>query len=276
VTEQGFVLPTADFDRDIAALAADARVAIDTIQAGGVETVLVDGMPVVPQHIGFGLSALRTVSETSGGQVSISNHGEQAIDRILNATGFGYVLGYTPTKPVEDGKFRRIKVEVSRRNVGVSYRRGYFSRAEPLSFDPRRTLATTRIVTAAANHDDVTDLKVSMKLRDVRQGDRRTVRVEGLVSADQLVFAKVGGSPDGDQLAALNVAVFCTDERGVSVGELWKTLDVRIPAARLAEARATGLPVFVDVPVTRRPIFVKLVVYDYGSDRLGSKYARMF
>ena len=275
LTEQGFLLPSADLDRDVAAIAADARVAIDTIQTGGVHTVLVDGMPQVPARIGFQLRALRTVAEISGGQVSTSTLAENAFNRILDATEFGYLLGYSPIATTADGRFRKIDVRVNRRNVQLSYRRGYDARPEPESFDPRRSLAMTRIVTAANYADDVRDLRLTMKTTDIRQDGIRHLKVDVTVTADRVVLAMAKG-PDGYRhLAALNVAVFCRDPEGRSLGEVWKTLDIPIPAADLDRIKTTGLTFTVEVPVTRPPTFVKLVVYDYGSDLIGSKFARI-
>ena len=169
LTEQGFLLPSADLDRDVAAIAADARVAIDTIQTGGVHTVLVDGMPQVPPRIGFQLRALRTVAEISGGQVSTSTLAETAFNRILDATGFGYLLGYSPVAATADGKFRQDRRPRQPPQRPVSYRRGYYARPAPESFDPRRSLAMTRIVTAANYADDVRDLRLAMKTTNIRQ-----------------------------------------------------------------------------------------------------------
>ena len=275
VTEQGFLLPSADLDRDVAAIAADARVAIDTIQTGGVHTVIVDGMPQVPPRIGFQLRALRTVAEISGGQVSTSTLAETAFNRILDATGFGYLLGYSPIAATVDGRFRKIDVRVNRRNVQLSYRRGYYARLEPESFDPRRSLAMTRIVTAANYADDVRDLRLAMKATNIRQDGIRHVKVDVTVTADRVVLAMAKG-PDGYRhLAALNVAVFCRDPEGRSLGEVWKTIDIPIPAADLDRIKTTGLTFTVEVAVTRPPTFVKLVVYDYGSDLVGSTYRRL-
>lgn len=275
LTEHGFLLPSADLDRDVAARAADARVAIDTIQTGGVHTVLVNGMPQVPPRIGFQLRALRTVSEISGGQVSTSTHADTAFDRILNATGSGYLLGYTPVTPLADGRFRRLEVRVNRRNVQLAYRRGYYARPEPEAFDPRRSLAMTRIGTAANYADDVRDLRIAMKTASVRQDGLRHVKVDVTVTADRLVLAVAKGPEGYRHLAALNVAVFCRDQEGRSLGEVWKTLDIPIPAIDLDKIKTTGLQFSVEVPVTRPPTFVKVVVYDYGSDLIGSKYTRM-
>ena len=185
--------------------------------------------------------------------MSTSSRAEAAFDRILNATGFGYLLGYTPATRLADGKFRKIEVRVNRRNVQMSYRRGFYARPAPESFDPRRSLAMTRIVTAANYPDDVRDLKIAMKTTDVRQDGIRHVRVDATVTTDRVVLA-VSRGPNGTRhLAALNVAVFCTDQEGRSLGELWKSLDIPVGRTSSTRSRPTASSSRVDVPVTRRP-----------------------
>jgi VWFA-related protein len=268
VTEQGFYLPSANGDRDVAAIASDARVAIDTFQTGGVATTMVggNGFPVMSPVAGFQLSALRTLSVNSGGQVSVSEKGTDAMDRIVRATEFGYVLGYAPADPKLDSKFRRIDVKVARKGVTLSFRHGYFARPAE-TFDPRKAIATTRMVGAANFGGDVPDLRLAVKVSDVKVGPTRTVMVETVVAADRIKFVKTARGA----LAAISQAVLCSDEYHTSVGELWRTVDVTVPLENLDEVRQNGLKLSISVPVTGRPVNVKVVVYDYGSDLLGTK-----
>jgi VWFA-related protein len=271
VTEQGFLLPSANDDHDVAALASDARVAIDTFQTGGVATHMEGGFAVVTPQNGFALRALRTVSETSGGQFSVSDRGADAINRIVHATEFGYVLGYAPANPALDGKFRKIKVEVRRKSVTVAFRHGYFARTDE-SFDPRKSIAMTRMVAAANFSGDVQDLKIRMKIADVRTGAGRTITVETTVPVDRLVFAKTAAG----SLVAISQAVLCTDVHGDSVGELWRTVDVNVPIEEYDRVRQTGITLSVSVPVTVPPAYVKVIIYDYGSDLLGTAKTRRY
>jgi VWFA-related protein len=267
VTEHGFLLPRADYDRDLATFAADARVALNTVQTGGVRTELVGGFPVV--RGGEQLAALRDVAERSGGQVSVSNRAEQAFDRILSSTGAGYLLGYTPSAP-PDGRTRRIEVEVKRRGVEVAHRRAYVARPSPGRFDPRESLAATRLLAAANFPDDVGDLKFAATLTDVR-APVRAVDVDIALQADRVIFAR-----DGDRyLAALNVAILAGDYYDRNVGQVWESRDIRIPADRIEAIRQGTLLITVRVPVRQAPVHVKIIVYDYGSDRIGMTTKRM-
>ena len=74
----------------------------------------------------------------------------------------------------------------------------------------------------------------------------------------------------------VSVARFCTDERWASVGEVWRmAVDVTVPDQLMEGLKRDGLKLRFEVPVLKRPIFVKGLVYDYGADLVGMTYIRM-
>ena len=265
VTEQGFYLPRADYERDMASLASDARVALDTVQTGGVNANFSPGGYMTVSN-GFQLRALREISDISGGQSSVSKYAEAAFDRILTSTEFGYLLGYTPSDPRADGRTRDIKVQVARKGVTVAYRRAYVARPDKATYDPRESLASTRLMAAVNFPPDINDLKFTARLADIKEGSARFVSVELTIDATRLRFAQSGDR----YVAALNFAVLCGDYYRKDIGQLWESKDVFVPANRMDEIRKNGLTVTVKVPVKQAPVYVKIVTYDYGSDLLGS------
>jgi VWFA-related protein len=72
------------------------------------------------------------VSTSSGGfVVRNSNDLENGIQRIANESQAYYLLGYVPTNPARDGKFREIKVELADdKGRKVRARRGYYAPSE--------------------------------------------------------------------------------------------------------------------------------------------------
>src|SRR4029078_408787 len=91
VTEQGFALPRADYEREMAQLASEARGALDTVQTGGVAASFSEGGYMTVSN-GFALRALREISDISGGQSAVSKYAEAAFDRLLTSTDVGYLL----------------------------------------------------------------------------------------------------------------------------------------------------------------------------------------
>ena len=269
VTEQGFYLPRADYDRDMAALASDARVALDTVQTGGVAATVATGPNGTYMTVanGFQLRALREISDISGGQSAVSKYAEQAFDRILSSTEFGYLIGYTSSDPNADSKMRDVKVTVNRKGVTVSHRRNYVARPDAGAYDPRESLGATRLMVASGYRGDILDLKFNMKLTDVKLGVQNYVEIELAIDASRLHMAR---APGDRYVAALNFAVFAGDYYQKDIGQLWTSRDVFVPASRMEEVRRTGLPVTLKIPVKQRPVYLRLIVYDYGSDLLGS------
>jgi len=95
--------------------------------------------------------------------------------------------------------------------------------------------------------------------------------VELAIEVTRLSLAAV----DGRYVGSLNVAVFCGDKRETVVGEIRQTLDLALSEDTYERAIRDGLRHTVRVPVRRPPRYVKAVVYDYGSDLLGSVLVKL-
>jgi VWFA-related protein len=84
--------------------------------------------------------------DTGGFVVRNTNQFDKAIAQIADDAGNYYVLGYRPPSP-EDGKFHRISVKVSRKDVSIRARRGYT--ASPKARPVETTAASVREAVAA-------------------------------------------------------------------------------------------------------------------------------
>jgi VWFA-related protein len=79
---------------------------------------------------GGGPGVARKMSDDTGGRViNVRNEKtlEKAFDVISEELRSQYVIGYYPTNEKRDGTFRKIKVDVSRPDVKVLARRGYYA-----------------------------------------------------------------------------------------------------------------------------------------------------
>ena len=74
-------------------------------------------------HTGLGGLA----QDTGGVFFANTNNLRQGLDRIEDELKNYYMLGYTPTNPAYDGRFREIEVKVNRPGVTVAARKGYFA-----------------------------------------------------------------------------------------------------------------------------------------------------
>ena len=83
---------------------------------------------------------LRQLSGETGGSYAFGDNLQQLdelYDKLLEELFSQYTLGYVSTNSKQDGKYRKIKVEVDREDVKVRARRGYFGPA-PEEPTPKR------------------------------------------------------------------------------------------------------------------------------------------
>jgi VWFA-related protein len=88
-----------------------------------------------PFYLGMGIgysgaSVARKMAEDTGGreiEVRSQKSLEKAFDQISEELRSQYVIGYYPTNTKHDGTFRKIKVEVSRPDVKLLARKGYYA-----------------------------------------------------------------------------------------------------------------------------------------------------
>ena len=69
--------------------------------------------------------------------------------------------------------------------------------------------------------------------------------------------------------------MFFGDAKQVVVGEVWRTLDLNGNEANRDRLLREGTPVNVTIPMPARARDVKIVVYDYDADLLGTATARI-
>jgi len=269
VSEEGLFLPRADDDRGIAARAASARVVIDIVLTGGMPMRSAVGPAFGPAT--WRRASAQTVSEQTGGTYSSTIDAAQFADRLDDASRFQYVLGYYPSNRTLDRRFRRIAVRVSRPGLRVMYRHGYFAAPETPRADVRTTLSYNRVTAAANLARDVTDIALSVTAVNERvAAGTRHVNVEVKVPPDRLALVE----KDGRRYGSLEVAIFCADSRERLVGQSWNTVDVQMTPDAWNRFMASGLTFTGRVAVSAEARFVKVIVYDYAADLLGSMVVR--
>ncbi|MCG6927916.1 MAG: VWA domain-containing protein [Acidobacteria bacterium] len=131
----------------IAATALRHRVSIFTLDSRGLEaTVPVEDRRVsnpwassrrsrTPEPLGLpvarnqGVNGLVTLARATGGRSVVdSNDASAILQEVLDESADYYVLGYAPRDPRESGRFRKLRVSVSRPGVELRAPRGYYER----------------------------------------------------------------------------------------------------------------------------------------------------
>ena len=296
-TEEGLFLPRLENDKSLAAMANDARVAIDTFQTGGIITQSLvpgsgaaspfsasqggarggAGVPPAAASRGPGvtsrmnaLASLRNISELTGGQASVLADAYTNLARLNEATRVQYLLGYYPKDTTWDGKYRRITVRVNRPGVRVSYRHGFYARETLQPFDREAFMAYSRITAAGQYNGEVKDLAFKVRTSEASGADgAREIQVDLSIDVSRVRFQVADGRYQGK----LHVTTFYGDNRGRYLGGIWQEMELNLREETYKGAQKSGLPYSVRVPRTTPGQTLKIVVYDYNADLVGSAMA---
>jgi VWFA-related protein len=295
MTEEGLFLPRLENDKSLAAMANDARVAIDTFQVGGLITQrTVPGslsMPAggqgggrggvgagVPVRTGlapgmsrtFALSSLRNISELTGGQASVLADAYTNLAKLNEATRVQYLLGYYPKDTNWDGRYRRITVRVNRPGVRVSYRHGFYAKETLQPFDREEFLSYSRITAAGQYVGEVKDLKFKVKTSEASgAGGAQEIQVDLAIDISRVKFDIVDGRYQGK----LHVTTFYGDNRGRYLGGIWQEMELNLREETYRGAQKSGLLYSVRIPRQVPGQTLKIIVYDYNADIVGSATA---
>lgn len=283
VSERGIFLPRLENDYSLAAAANDARVVIDTIQTGGIggefrplpplrpDGRSTMGQPSPPMRLvdREPVQSLKNISALTGGQASAFSFAEVGLRRIDQATRFQYLVGYAPSNTDWNGRYRRITVKVNRPGVTVLYRHGYYGREQLITFDRKRFLTYSRIASAGNYTRDIGDLQVALKPPVVDAKGQAVVDVT--ISASRVSLSRV----DDRHVGSLEVAFFCGDSKENLVCELWQTVDLKLRDESYQKFLKEGASYTVRIPLTGPLVYVKVVVYDYAADLVGTAVAKL-
>jgi len=292
VTEEGLILPRVEDDLGIGAMANDARVVVDTIQTGGIPGPAPPGVfgggasleaqfnqlaargpgPSATQR--FALETLKTVSQLTGGVSSTMAYADRALARIDQVTRSGYLIGYYPANANWNGKYRKIEIKVNRPGATVLFRHGYYGRDMLVPLDRRAFLTFSRVAAAGYHDREMRDIPVAARASFEKGLEAKTAR-EILVDIT-VDLSRVPFQQEGDRhVASLDIDVFCGDEKETLVGESWEKADLRLKDETHARLVKEGFTHSTRVVLKGRVRYVKVIVYDYASDRLGSAVARV-
>jgi VWFA-related protein len=287
VTPRGLLLPRSESDRSLASLASDARVVLDIIHTGGVVgapppriitapgagmRMTMSPVPTTAAVFGqtFNIQSLRRIADLTGGQMTAFRSGRDAFAKINESTRFQYLLGYYPNDTNWNGAFRNIKVEVNRPGVTVHYRRGYFASADLVPVDRREFLTFTRMSAAGRYTGELTDIVVTLDAPVVVE-DGTVLEVRGRLDASRVKFV----SENGQQVASLDIGIFAGDAKQQVIGETMKRIELKLTPEQHATLMKDGAPLNSRIAISGVPRFVKVVVYDYAADLVGTAAATL-
>jgi VWFA-related protein len=244
-------------DVRLARRASDARVAVDIIHTGG------------PTRSTLTIQSSQHVTALTGGYFTGVSYANDALAVIDQSTRFSYLLGYTPSNPSRDGAFRNVSVKVNRPGVTVRFQHGYYAVDELAPLQLQELLVASRLEAVGGIAQEALSIKLKAEATPLpRMGINATIRVDITIDPADLAFT----TADGRRAGQLEIQAYAGDAKERTLGEANKRVDLSADEATFAEWTRTGVrqSIRITVPAGVTTKYVKVVVYDYGSDRLGS------
>lgn len=110
---------------------------VESANRGNVTIHTLDPRPLGAGEFGGNLVLRRFSDETGGRAIHNTNDHAEYLDGVIADASAYYLVGYSPSRDMADGKFHKIDVDVKRRGTRVVARRGYWApRSEELNAPP--------------------------------------------------------------------------------------------------------------------------------------------
>jgi len=280
-TEQGLFVPYGNMDHDFAIgkIANDARVAIDTFHTGGIylDMGISKGPVVLNKSLAspardFAVQGLKTVSELTGGRASIYNDIGKALKSVNEITRMEYLLGYYPKDEDWNGKYRQIKVKVNRPGLRVSYRHGYIAGDKLQPYDREEFLTFSRVAAAGFYAGEIADIPFTVSTAPVADSfGQPQIKVDLLIDAARIGLTTI----EGRHLGKLQIAIYYADAKKNILGELWSKMEMNLSEENYQRILQSGLPFSRQFPLKVPGQIFKVIIYDPGIDKVGSKLVKL-
>ena len=255
---------------------------VPTGSATGIKPVPLDDVQDLADTMDRRMS-LELLAEATGGMAfgTHSNDYAAAFDRIVEENSSYYLLGYTPTNTQQDGKFRKIRVEVTRPGGATSV--GRFAGMKVLA---RSGYATERSSAARSAAPDVSRLDLDALVKNPisvagltlnvsaapfrREGSAAWIAVTVEARASDLLLANRDTRFDG----SMEIAIVAVDADGKTQGGERGSLKMNLSQATrdIVAARGVRLLSAIDVPPGEYHLSVAAVDGGGGAARGSVKY----
>lgn len=262
----GLRLDSREDDVRLATRANDAHVALDIIHTSGAPTMSSGRTPGFPGLDGLdSIKSSETIAQLSGGQFTGLRTAAAAMASIDEVTRNGYVVGYQPTNPHFDGRYRHVAVEVTRPGVTVLFPHGYTAQRDAPPIDVRELVTRQRLREAAATDVSQDDIKIQAKASLPAAGGTSQVRVDLMIDTSRISLTESAPRHQG----VIELVILCADEKNNVVGKLDQEMTISLDDDHYRQAKANGIPYSALVTISRSVTHVSVLVYDYASDNLG-------
>ncbi|MCI0626051.1 MAG: VWA domain-containing protein, partial [Acidobacteria bacterium] len=178
---------------------------------------------------------LRQLSgETGGLHIGNTNDLAAGLRKIVDNQSFYYILSYATPNAKSDGRYHKIKLEVTRPGVQVTYRKGYYAPKEQLSFERRKKEDIIEALHAPGN---LNEIPIQLSYNYFQMDDARyqlalmtQVNIRGMKFVEE----------DSRHKNLISLVVVAFDENDRYVDGLEKTIDLNLTSPSYSALLSRG------------------------------------
>jgi VWFA-related protein len=208
---------------------------------------------------------LRQLSgETGGMHIGNTNDLAGGLRKIVNSQSFYYVITYSTPNAKMDGRYHKIKIEVNRPDVQVSYRKGYYAPKEQLTFERRKKEDIMEALHAPGNLNEI-PIQLSYNYFQLDES-RYQLALMTRVNIRGLEFVE----EDSRHKNLINLVVVAFDENDRYVDGLEKSMDLNLTDPSYNALLSYGFTSKVDIKVPPGRYKIKAVVREGVHTKMGS------
>ena len=211
--------------------------------------------------------SLYTLAADTGGK-SLLDNSDLAVGIVQAQKDVSsyYILGYYSTNTTQDGKYRRIKVQINKNSSAkLDYRSGYFAAKEFKQFnssDRERQLQEALLL-----GDPVTDLAIALEVDYFRMArDRYFVPVSVKIPGSDIDLAKKGGA----ESARLDFIGEVRDAKGALQGTVRDNIAVKLKGDNVGQLATSNLAYDTGFALPPGTYTLKFLARENESGKMGT------
>ncbi len=271
----GFIYPTREQEfTAVLDKATRSNVVISTLDARGLYVVMPGGdigntTPGTAQTIGLHANfnireqseqsdVLEELADGTGGAYFHNNNDlKGGFQRLASAPTYSYLLGFSPLKPVYDGKYHNVKVLLStKEKYDIQARRGYYMPKH--GTDPAEA-AKMEIEEELFSQEEIRDLPIELHTQFYKlDANAAKLAVMAHVDVGRMRFRKTEGRNENN----LTVVAALFDRNGNYLTGMTKTVEMKLKDETLAKLEHTGMNIRTNFDVKPGSYVVRLVARD--------------
>jgi len=207
---------------------------------------------------------LYTLAADTGGKAFMDTNDLSGVFSVVQKdTSAYYVLGYTSTNHLKDGRYRRLKVQLNRPDVKLEYRAGYYADRDYLHM--RSTDREEQLEDELAEELSQTDVAVYAGVAYFRQDDSHYyLAVSLVIPGSQIPFVQ---AKDKDN-ATIDIIGQVLESGKLPVGRLRDTVKLAVDSAQ--QVRRKNVQYNTGFVLAPGNYHLKFVVRENSTGRMGS------